>query len=214
MVEFAILFLLLFFVTNTALKYFFPGTFGGTQTARPPVILSMQSSKIRLGNDPVAKIENTTDKDLTLPPRCPNPPVDIALVQKAPDDSEQTAVIIPNEAVLPCTELTVIKAKETATVNLASWKYALFEQPGTYEVSLELPEGFQAPGQPATVSARFSVVEPGFFTKLFRTFISKPLFNALIFIGTWVPGHSLAWSIIILTLIIKFALLIPNQHAL
>ena len=216
MVEFLILFLLLYFLTNYALKYFFPQQFGG-ETATPPIIFSMQTEKVRQGNDPIIQIENTTDKDLTLPDRCPNPPVDIALITTGQDGKEQSAVIIPNEAVLPCTPLTEVKAHTTVTSSLAGWKYALFQDAGTYSASLELPKSFTGSGsteQAQTVSVRFSVVEPGIFTKLFRTFISKPLFNALIFVGTWVPGHSLGWAIIILTVLIKLILLIPNQHAL
>lgn len=45
----------------------------------------------------------------------------------------------------------------------------------------------------------------GFFQSIFF----DPLFNALVLLTVWIPGHSLGWAIIVLTLIIR-ALLIPS----
>ncbi|MBI4175483.1 YidC/Oxa1 family membrane protein insertase [Candidatus Berkelbacteria bacterium] len=49
---------------------------------------------------------------------------------------------------------------------------------------------------------------------LFETLLVQPLFNLLVVLTTLVPGHSLGWGILFLTLIIR-ALLIPSSaHAI
>ncbi len=209
MLEFVITFVALFFLTNYAIGYFFPKN----EQAVPTVVLSMQSSKVSMGNDPVVIIKNNTAKDLPLQPRCPQPPVNIAFIEQTADGAKASDVMA-NQAALPCVDISVVKAGASASIDLASWKYALFQRTGSYEVSLDLPEAFAAGNPENRASAQFSLVEPGFFTKIFRTFISKPIFNSLIFIASWVPGHNLGIAIIILTILIKLILLVPNQHAL
>lgn len=208
-IEFLVTFVALFFVTNYALSYFFPKN---EQTV-PAVVMTMEAAKIAQGNDPVILIHNKTEKDLTLPVRCPQPPVNIAFVEGA-GDAEKKTDLMANQSVLPCTDLSVVKAGATVTVTMAGWKYALFEETGTYEASIDLPENF-ATGNPENhASVRFTITGVGFFTKLFRTFVTKPLFNALVFIASWVPNHNLGIAIVILTILVKLILLVPNQHAL
>lgn len=209
--EFILTFALLFLLVNAGFSYFFPKQTPEQVAQASSVKMEMQSKSVRLGNDPIVLLENPTTTDLTLPKRCPLPPVDISRVDTATDGKETVTNIIPNESVLPCTDLLLVKAGATETVSLASWKYSLFEKPGVYEVALELP----GTSDPKTViTTRFSMTEPGFFTKIFRTFITRPLFNALIFVASWVPSHNLGIAVLLLTILIKLLLLIPNQHAL
>lgn len=200
---------MLYFVVNAGLKYFFPRQFGGT----PPtsiVTLSAQSSSFTQGNDPVLVLRNDTDKDLVLPKRCPQPPINIAYITQNADGTENEGDLMANQSVLPCVELTLVKARSSATISMAGWKYALFDRNGTYEASLDPPASFSG----AHLTARFTMVEPGFFTKTFRTFVTKPLFNSLVFIASYMPGHNLGLAILVLTLLVKLLLLVPNQHAL
>jgi hypothetical protein len=209
-IEFLLTFGIIFLLANFGFKYFFPDQ----GKVLPPVVMSMEKAKVAQGNDPVVFIRNNTDKELPLPKRCPQPPVNIAFVTLKADGSEEKADRMANASVLPCVELAAVSAKEKVRVPLAGWKYALFEQSGTYEISLDLPEGFVEAPASNRVSVTFQMTEPGFFTKLFRTFIFEPLFNALLFIGSWLPGRNLGLAIILLTVLVKLILLIPNQHAL
>ncbi|OGJ62275.1 hypothetical protein A3A67_01930 [Candidatus Peribacteria bacterium RIFCSPLOWO2_01_FULL_51_18] len=211
--EFIAIFIILFFLSNALLKYFFPAQFGGPPPAAQ-VTLKAEAQKVTAGNDPVILIKNDTDKDLPLPKRCPQPPVDIAYIEKKADGTENKSDIMANQTVLPCRELQVVRAHSAERVDLAGWKYTLFDKPGTYEAGLDLPEGFVEAGTAIRITARLTVAEPGFFTKLFRTFVTKPLFNALLFIVSFSPGTNLGIAIIILTVLVKLLLLIPSQHAL
>jgi YidC/Oxa1 family membrane protein insertase len=173
----------------------------------------MESSSITIFGDPVALLTNTTNKDIVLPKRCPQPLVDIALLEKKSDGTVDAKELIPNEHLLPCVDVPLLTANSTLRVPLSSWKYVLFSTTGTYRASFSLPP--EIVGEEKEMpSIEFTITETGVFTNLFRTFITKPLLNSLVFIASWVPGHNLALAIVLLTLLIKLLLLIPNQHAL
>jgi YidC/Oxa1 family membrane protein insertase len=61
--------------------------------------------------------------------------------------------------------------------------------------------------------ADFSVNPPGIFKTLWRVLFWKPVYNALIFLLD-LGNHSLGVSVILLTLIVKFLLLVPTQKAM
>jgi YidC/Oxa1 family membrane protein insertase len=44
--------------------------------------------------------------------------------------------------------------------------------------------------------------------------IYQPIYNLFVALITWIPGHQLGWAIIIITLIIRLILLVPQQHML
>ncbi|MBP7114389.1 MAG: membrane protein insertase YidC [Candidatus Peribacteraceae bacterium] len=207
--EFLVTFVALFFVTNYALGYFFPKN----ENTNPTVVMSMEDASVAEGNDPIIVIKNETEKDLTLPTRCPQPPVNIAFIE-GEGSSAVKSDLMANSSVLPCTDVLLIGAGKSVDVNMASWKYALFERNGKYEATLDLPENFAAGNPDNRAVTSFTISPVGFFTKLFRTFITKPLYNGLVFIASWVPGHNLGVAIILLTILVKLVLLVPNQHAL
>lgn len=211
--EFILIFLLLFFATNYGLKYFFPTQFGGNTQTPQPVTLAAQYANLKEGDDPMLIIQNNTKKDLPLPSRCPQPPVDIALISKADSGSEQKTDLMANSTAGDCVSPAVVPAGKSVTLSMAPWKYSLLSQLGTYEASLDVPKEISGSGA-MHLTARFTINEPGIFTKLFRTFVLKPLFNSLLFIALYVPDHNLGLAIIILTILIKLLLLVPNQHAL
>ena len=136
-VEFLLTFAIIFLLANFGMKYFFPDQ----GKVLPPVVLSMEAGSVAQGNDPAVFIQNNTEKDLTLPKRCPQPPVNIAFITVKADGSEEKADLMANASVLPCEELSVVHPKQKVRVSLAGWKYALFEQNGKYEISLICPTG-------------------------------------------------------------------------
>jgi len=48
----------------------------------------------------------------------------------------------------------------------------------------------------------------------FKAILYTPLFNLLVFLSWLVPGHSVGWAIILITIIVRIALWIPNSKAL
>ncbi len=156
---------------------------------------------------------------LSIPSRCPEPPVDLFTVAD-PQAWEKLMKVTSSETAVPCEPIPALQPGDSVQVSLAPWKYSLFERVGAFEARIpETVKGVAiASGSGSAVVSpgvvRFTVSEPGAFTKLFRTFVAAPLLNLLVLIASFTPGHNLGVAIILLTLAIKLLLFLPTQHAL
>jgi len=205
-VEFFVLFLALYFLTQLALRQFFPDTFGADRNGATGVVISMQDATVKDGHHPVILIKNYTEENLVLEDRCPAmPPFDVFK-----KDGEEFVPVTTDETAVPCEVLAEVPAGDKATYELSPWKYSLFGEFGEYK--LVLPGIVNEEGEELAV--QFKIHEVGPITKSFRTFITKPFLNALIFIASYLPGYSLGIAIIILTVIVKLLLFVPTQHGL
>lgn len=81
--------------------------------------------------------------------------------------------------------------------------YPLFAQPAEFAFRLDLPGGAQ--------ELKYSHVLPGTFKGFFLQAVYRPIYNLFVGIIRFVPGHSLGWAIVILTVIVRLVLLYP-QH--
>ncbi len=186
-------------------QVFFPVEREG-RTERPPVVVRMEDATLREGQTPILVIDNHAQAPLTVPDRCPLPPVTIARASA----TGAFVPLPPAEAAVPCDPVPAIEPDGSVTYALGPWKTASFTQTGAYRVTLEDVEA----GTGAVLSADFTIREAGVFTRMFRAFITKPLLNALVFLGSVLPGYDLGLAIIVLTLIVKLLLFLPTQHAL
>lgn len=84
--------------------------------------------------------------------------------------------------------------------------YELFQLPGKYDFRLTLD------GKTTGVSVTEDT--PGFFRSLFRTVFYAPVFNLFAFLLSVIPGHSFGLAIILVTVIIRLILLVPQHHIL
>ncbi len=210
MLDLLLIFLVVFLVMQLGLPYMFPDRFGNRPDQKTGIVLSLKSAKIRDGHHPVLIIHNYTDNDLLLTQRCPQPPVDVAIVRSPDSPQEEIIDLMANETDIPCPPSPAVPAGDSVEIDLGPWKYSLFSEIGTYELKLPVEDK----AQETTAVVRFRITEAGAVTKLFRTLVTSPILNGLIFIASFMPGHNLGFSIILLTIIIKLILLLPNQHAL
>lgn len=234
--QFALLFAIILIGTQMLLPLLFPAQFGAERDLKG-VLLRPANAKFSIGHHPVLVLDNRTEATIQLPNRCPEPPVDLFMVQNPGTPQEQRSPITSAEAATGCAPIDPIAPGEDVQISLAPWKYSLFERVGTFEAALPasvVPTGSGAAAAisstsvssssssgsatavqaAAPVAARFVIVEPGAATKLFRTFITAPFLNFLIFVASILPNHSLGIAIIILTLLVKLLLFYPTKHAL
>jgi YidC/Oxa1 family membrane protein insertase len=202
LIEFFLLFLALYFLTQLALQRFLPQYFG-EKSQETGVILSMQDATVKGEHHPVAIIRNHTEEALTLADKCPMPPFDVWRIE-----GEERTALTTEETALPCVALTEVPVGDQVTYSLAPWKYSLFNEYTTYELVLPLPDA------ETSLTTRFTINKVGTVTQIFRTFITKPLLNLLILIASVMPGYNLGLAIIILTIIVKLLLFIPTQLGL
>ncbi len=218
LLEFALIFALVYLGTQLVFRLFFPAEAGGPN-GLADVVLKSTAAKVKDGHSITLILRNNTEGTLLLPDHCPMPPVEVYTVM-GEGSGAQIAPLMAIETALPCVPLTSVAPKSEAHIDLGPWKYSLFSQFGTYEVRLPAAARFRTasgtivPAEHGTLSARVTLHDAGPFTKLFRAFITKPFLNFLIFIASVLPGHSLGVAIIILTLVVKFLLYIPTQHSL
>jgi YidC/Oxa1 family membrane protein insertase len=155
----------------------------------------------------IATIHNNRDTAVTIPWDCPNEPLSVFLHGQI----RQQVTAVAQNIECPETEI-IIEPKETHTFTYAPWNRTLFEKPGTYEIQLTLQTSENT--TPDTASKIFEIKSRGFFGTIWNEGLYRPIFNVLIAIAAFLPGHNFGWSIIILTLIIRLILLVPNQKAL
>jgi len=149
--------------------------------------------------------------------KCPAPPVGVSYVKS--DGSSETRT--SSETVVPRGPVTTGQPGEGEENNLGAGECSIFYDIGPYNVTA--PGGIRpgtrrgggaAPPRGTSLAARVVLRPPQAVVKLFRALVTKPILNAMVFIGGITPGHSLALAIVLITLLIKFILFIPTQHAM
>lgn len=159
------------------------------------VFVSVESDSITIPNIPKVTIHNTTSGAITINP-CEDITVSIDsrpltwIRETAPNFCNPITVTAGTTALLPFDAL-----------------YKLFStQTGKYLVSMKTPSWDR------TIS--IDVTLPGSFKSGITTLVYEPIYNLFVALLTWIPGHSLGWAIIIITIIIRLILLVPQQHML
>lgn len=175
-------------------QYFFGNKEAQVDTTRD-ILLSIADDSVVIPNAPKIEILNQTAtgvrfdtcKDITLS-------VDSRSVTRFEEGAPKfckTLSIAPGEtASLPMEELSVLLSK----------------LPGKYLLTLNTPYGERV--------MSFSLSLPGAFRSLLTTVFYNPIYNLFVALLTFLPGHPLGWAIVIITVIIRLILLVPQQHML
>jgi len=181
---------------------------GKTETPQggvPDVELSLRSSSINVGNSFILTLKNNLDQDLVLENDCPNEPLDVF----AYDNGEWTQIHAKNTYAL-C-EDQVLLANTTLEIPYGKWKQGLFSDLGQYKIVAK----FNIDGVEKEFFKELQITNPGFFKGLWYMLFYKPIYNVLIFFLSVLPAsQNLAIGIILLTLLIKLLLLVPNNKAI
>lgn len=153
------------------------------------------------------KLKNNTNKSLSIKNDCPSEPLDVFKYQNG--EWVQQTVTPKIECVSQ--EPIVLEPEQEATIDYTSWNHALFRDIGRYrlEVTTEI-DGEELVFQ----SNEFRVNSKSWLNYIWGTFLYQPIFNALIYVVSFMPGHNLGLGIIVLTLMIRLILFIPSQRGL
>ncbi len=200
--DFLLILAVVYLAVDFGMRWFFPKA---DPAEVNQIVLQVKDPTLSLGGAPVITVKNNTESPVAIDSLgCL--PVNVYRI------SGSGRTMVNGEAEAECEGLPeTIAAGESEEMNLAPWKFSMFGEKGTYELELRLGSGSTVADP---ITAQLTIGEPGFFARIFRAFITKPLLNALIFVASVIPGHDLGLSIIILTLAVKLLLFIPTQHAL
>lgn len=187
------LFILAFLMSLSVQYLFFPQA--NKQTEVSPVLLGVKDDSITIPNIPTIELTNNSTGAFTLNP-CDDISVSVdslpltGLREAAPLFCTPLEVTSGSKVILPFKELYQVFAKKE----------------GKYIATVKTPLGERM--------VTFSVDSPGAFRSLLSTVVYQPIYNLFVALITYLPGHSLGWAIIIVTLIIRLILLVPQHHML
>ena len=175
-----------------------------TETTTGDDIILDAKSKVVIGNAVTVEVLNNTESDISIPGNCPKNPLSVERYMNG------EWALIEAESKTCETEEIMIEAGKKQEISYAAWSADLFDEVGRYRVTLEqnMDEKVKA------YTTEVEITQPGIFRRFFREAFYKPIFNTLVYLISVIPNYSLGWAIIILTLIIKLILLVPNQKAL
>lgn len=164
----------------------------------------------RQNNEIAVEIKNNTSETAIIENNCPNEPLRVE--RKVAGEWQQ----ISATADISCenTSDTEILPGESTTIEFTGFNFDLFGEIGTYKIfaDVEVPENSEL--STTIESNEFDVKKQGWFNWLWTAGFYQPIYNALIWIVSVIPGHNLGFAIIILTLIIRGILVFPSQGAM
>lgn len=156
------------------------------------------------------KIKNNTDFSASIKNDCPEEPLTVK--QKINGNWEQ----ITNTAEIKCdqSEDYIIEPGKELNLRYDSWNHALYGEQGTYKIFADITVPDDSTMSGTIESNEFEIVPQGWLGYIWTAGFYQPIYNALMFLTSIVPGHDLGWAIILLTIIIRTILLIPSHKAM
>ncbi len=173
-----------------------------TNTANAGVTLDPIKKDFTLGETVKVEINNTSTGSIVFTPApCPLPPLTVL---------KDNQVLSPASTYRCANEPFEIKANTKHMVTFDKWNNALFSSEGEYTISYLATIN----NQPQEIKNTIKVNASNWFGTLWDAAFYRPIYNTLIYLTDIMPGHDLGWAIIVLTILIRIILLIPNQKAL
>ncbi len=184
---------LLAFIMSLSIQYlFFPPA--KQQVQDTGILLSVKKDAVVIPNIPQIELSNTSSGSFVLNP-CSDVSLNIDSITynmsgAAPAFCSPLEIVSGTKMILPFKELHQVFANKA----------------GKYIITVTTPLGAR------TVS--FEMEKPGAFRSFLSFTVYQPIYNLFVALITFLPGHSLGWAIIIVTIIIRLILLVPQHHML
>lgn len=168
------------------------------------VVMTTDKDTYHVGNLPHFTLVNQTNQTYTLKDPCAFGEEKLQLITLG-----EVVPIACAQGALDGFELAPQTQRE---IMMSSVSTDVFKEAGNYKIRVLLEN--EAGEIEAIDSEQVVFKEPGIFRTLYRNLITKPLFNILVFFVDWLPNHSFGIAIILLTLVVRTILLVPNQKAM
>lgn len=106
----------------------------------------------------------------------------------------------------------IVPAGATQKIDFSPLQNLFTKRTGEYGLTLSTKQTDTTDAVQGHVS--FKVEQPGFIKSFFINLIYEPIYNLFAGILSVLPGHPLGWAIVILTIIIRLILLVPQHKML
>lgn len=185
---------ILAFLLSLLVQYFFVPT-KPTESLPVGAILSVKKESVVIPNIPVVSLKNTSTGTISI-----NPCQEVTI-------TVNSLPLVGMSGLAPafCRNLSVASGM-TKDIPLKELYPIFAKQDGKYLLTLKTQFGERM--------VAFSVEKPGLIRNTLSFIVYQPIYNLFVALLTFLPEHSLGWAIIILTIIIRFILLVPQNHML
>lgn len=184
------------------------------------LVLTASDDSYNVGTAPQITVKNFLSQDLRIDSDCPSEPL---LVEKQ-SNGAWNAQVSEEGLYISCQDLEdsssalesvysntlVIPANGETIIDYSPWKKDLFSEEGKYRVSLLV----ELKDEERSYSTEFEIQERGIFSSIGFHFFYRPIYNVMLYLTSIIPDHNFGIAIIILTILIRLVLLVPNQRAL
>lgn len=170
-------------------------------------IVIVAKSKIAIGKDVILEIKNYSESPVFITNNCPKNPLIVERYVNGEWILQETEIDTADCIDQKDIEIAPNKNQE---ISYGKWGWSLFEEEGKYRIKLVT----EFEGKEKIYTHDFAITTPSLLRRFWNGIFYKPILNTLIFLINTLPNQSLAWGIILLTLIIKLILLGPNHKAL
>lgn len=189
-------------------KFFAPVVEEGEVVSKGIVIETVRGGdEMRLGNLAQWNISNDTEKMITFESPCG---AEVSSLKVLRLELGETNIISDFS---DCGDFSIegftVEPGETHTLALRDWNQDLFADPGTFTLEMIFSS---EEGEPIIVkSETIEFSSPNLMHRLFRALITQPLFNLLVALSQHMV---FGWAIVLLTILVRLALFLPNQNAM
>lgn len=205
-------YLLIFLFLSLALQIFFFEPPASVDPEEFPITIETTKNSFALGRIVEINIKNNTSDRLIFNSVCPRNPF---IVLKTTNNLNQVKTSAPE---INCEETNdktlqniVLEPNRNTRFRYTYWTNSLFETTGEYKIGVQFNYNDK---NYEIFSNTFTIKERGFWGKLWTGVFYQPIYNFLIWLINITPGYSLGAGIIILTILLRLALYLPNQKAL
>jgi YidC/Oxa1 family membrane protein insertase len=202
-----LIFLVVFLAVNSILN-FFQGDKNEALLNEGEIILKTVDNEFTRREIVTLEIANFTDQPIKILNECPGEPLNVYKVS-----SRENMLISANPEISCENQRDIfVAAGAKRLISYDNWNHALFGEMGRFKVEAEI---MQTNGETTTINSNeFLVVKEGLFKQAWYGLFYRPIYNGLIYIVSVLPGNSLFWAIVLLTLVLRTILLLPSQKAI
>jgi YidC/Oxa1 family membrane protein insertase len=176
------------------------------------VLIEPENKKYSIGSLVTFKVENTGSETVSFTSSCGN--TDVGTTAEIYRLVNGKRLLVEDFSNCETSELAdfTLDSAQGMRVSFPYQNDAAFGEEGDYflRLVLESESGENLDIESTPIKSQ----SIGFIKRAFRTVISKPLFNLLVFFTQTVPGKSFGVAIILVTILVRLLLFIPNQKSL
>lgn len=204
--------LLLFLVFSLTFQLIF-----GPQNTTPvdpnaKITFQTKKSDYSFGQTVELNITNHTAEPIKFVSECPDEQFTVLYTTPAdPIQKTHTSEVNCEKSTDIASKDFIVMPGQSRIYPYSLWSNSLFNELGRYKIVAE----FTLNNETVKVqSNEFEITRRGFFGQIWIGLFYQPIFNLLVALIQYLPGHSLGFAIIILTLIIRSLLFVPSQKAM